>query len=110
MQNVGLQTVLQLSNAAERVQSLAQQQGALTAEQFKEIMDKQADAKKEVVQAMEPKDDTKVRDEDRERHERREGAQREAAAEEAGEAGGKIAEEPLPLGPESQGRLLNIKV
>jgi len=107
MQNVGLQTVLQLSNAAERVQNLAQQQGALTAEQFKEIMDKQATDKKEVVQPMEPKDDIKVRDEDRGR---REGARREAAGKEAGEAGEKKADEQLPLGPEDQGRLLNIKV
>ncbi len=109
MQNVGLQTVLQLSNAAERVQNLAQQQGALTAEQFKEIMDKQAADKKEVVQAMEPKDDMKVRDEDRHH---REGARREAAAKKAAakEAEAKKAEEPLPLGPENQGRLLNIKV
>ena len=109
MQNVGLQTVLQLSNAAERVQNLAQQQGALTAEQFKEIMDKQAREKKEVVQAMEPKDDTKIRDEDRSRHE---GAQREAAGKNAsaGEGESEKVEEPLPLGPEDQGRLLNIKV
>ncbi|MFQ5431405.1 MAG: hypothetical protein ACE5EN_02720 [Nitrospinota bacterium] len=107
MQNVGLQTVLQLSNAAERVQNVAQQQGALTAEQFKEIMDKQADDKKEVVQATEPKDDIKVRDEDRRRRERE---RREAAGKEAGEAEGKKAEERLPLGPEDQGRLLNIKV
>ena len=106
MQNVGLQTVLQLSNAAERIQNLAQQQGALTAEQFKEAMDKQTALQKEVVQPLDPKDDIKIRDEDRERHEK---PQREAAKrEEEGEA--KMEEQPLPLGPEDQGKLLNIKV
>jgi len=56
---------------------------------------------------MEPKDDMKIRDEDRNRRDRnrREEARREAAA-----AEGKKAEESLPLGPEDQGRLLNIKV
>lgn len=109
MQNVGLQTVLQLSNAAERIQNIAQQQGALTAEQFKELMDKQADQQKEVVKALDPKDDIKIREEDKGNRER---AQQEAAGREAKEkaAEEKAAERPLPLGPEDQGKLLNIKV
>ena len=108
MQNVGLQTVLQLSNAAERVQNLAQQQGALTAEQFKEAMDKQTALQKEVVQALNPKDDIKIRDEDRDRHEK---PQQEAAKSEEGEEDeAKMADQQLPLGPEDQGKLLNIKV
>lgn len=107
MQNVGLQTVLQLSNAAERVQNLAQQQGAMTAEQFKEAMDKQAALQKEVVQSLNPKDDVKVRDEDRDRHEK---PQQEAAAKKEEETEAKMEEQPLPLGPDDQGKLLNIKV
>lgn len=112
MQSVGLQTVLQMSSAAERVQNVAQQQGALTAEQFKTLMDKQSDLKKLEVQQTATKDDTKIRDEDRGHKEnqppREETVKKPAEAAEGLEA--KKPEEALPLGSDQQGRLLNIKI
>lgn len=112
MQSVGLQTVLQMSSAAERVQNVAQQQGALTAEQFKALMDKQSDLKKLEVQQVNPKEDTSIRDEDRGHKENQ--PPREEIAKEPSDAAERLsaekAEEALPIGPNQQGRLLNIKV
>ncbi|GMT42095.1 MAG: hypothetical protein IEMM0002_0506 [bacterium] len=108
MQSVGLQTVLQMSNAAERMQSVAQQQGGLTAEQFKTLMDKQSDLKKVEVQQLEPKEDLPIRDEDRSRHENPQQHQ-ETAKKRAVEENQK-PESGMPIDPSQHGRLLNIKV
>lgn len=112
MQSIGLQTVLQMSSAAERVQNVAQQQGALTAEQFKTLMDKQADLKKVEVQQLDPKDNTRIRDEDRGHRENRSPREetKRKSAEEAERLEAKKPEDVLPLGPALQGQLLNIKV
>ena len=112
MQNVSLQTVLQLSNAAERVQQTALQGGVLTPEQLKELEDKYADVKQHEVQSVEPKEEIKIRDEEREEHR----AGQQAKEKEKKEAGPAETPEPakeeeqLPLGAADQGRILNIKV
>jgi hypothetical protein len=52
MQTLGLQTVLQMSSTVERVQQVAQQHGAVSSEQFKNIINKQNDEKKNEVQGI----------------------------------------------------------
>lgn len=112
MQTLGLQTVLGMSNAVERVQQTAQTHGAVTAEQFKDILDKQTDLKKTEVQTAEQSaTDVRIREETRQRQqqERREEQKREAAGAKKEEE----HEEPKAVSKAEeapQGRLLDIKV
>jgi hypothetical protein len=110
MQTLGLQTVLQMSGTAERVQQVAQQHGAVSSEQFKNIIDKQNDEKKNEVQGV-AQAAVEVRiSEDmphpRQQHEKREEPEKKAqTAAEAGSQG------EAPIGGVSEhGGKLDIKI
>lgn len=112
MQALGLQTVLGMSNAVERVQQTAQMHGAVTADQFKDILEKQNDLKKTEVQNVE-QSATEVRiREDMHRNKRQSGQEPERQAKENAEQ--EASEEkkaaPAVMDETSQGRLLDIKV
>ncbi|MBI3794483.1 MAG: hypothetical protein HY280_07115 [Nitrospinae bacterium] len=63
MQTLGLQTVLNMSNAVERVQQTALQHGAVVADQSKEIINRQNEEKQNEVQGLnESAVDVRIRD------------------------------------------------
>ena len=115
MQSVGLQTVLQMSNVGERVAQNALTHGAVVSEQFKDIIEKQNEAKKTEVQESVRTDIVQLHpDDERGRHQRQQD-EREHQAEEHAKTKEEHAQQaapasPLPVDVSPQGRLLNIKV
>lgn len=113
MQSVGLQTVLQMSNVGERVHQNALTHGAVVSEQFKDIIEKQNEAKKTEVQETSQSAIVEIRPDDergrRQRQEQERQAQGKAVTKEE-HAEQAAPAKPLPVDAVPQGRLLNIKV
>jgi hypothetical protein len=109
MQTLGLQTVLTMSNVGERVQQSAQTHGAVVADQFKSILEKQNDEKSSEVQAMENSaSDVQIKpDTPRHPQRRKEDKERRAKAR-AQEAPAEGEEEVVAFA--EHGHLLDIKI
>ena len=108
MQNVGIQTVLQMSNAAERVQSAEQSHTPLAAEQSKEAVEKAAMAKMETVNKTEESENAKIHEEDERR--KQEQKKREEEQAEKMRAKGENEVSPPISASDTHGKLLNITV
>ncbi|MBI3581701.1 MAG: hypothetical protein HY098_06465 [Nitrospinae bacterium] len=110
MQTFGLQVVLNSSNAVERVQQAAQQHGAVTAAQFKDVIDKENENKKSEVQGLEPAA-VEVRIRDDLRHPRQQHEKKGEAGEKAGGTEEIMEETTTPVASaEKEGRRLDIKI
>ncbi len=110
MQALGLQTVLGMSNAVERVQQTAQLHGAVVSDQFKDILEKQNDLKKTEVQASEQSaTEVQIR-EDARRNNRQSGREPEREAKKEGAAEEAVVIPVAAADESSHGRLLDIKV
>ena len=115
MQSVGLQTVLQMSNVGERVAQNALTHGAVVSEQFKDIIEKQNEAKKTEVQESVKTDTVQIHPDDERGRQQRQQEEREHLARDKAELKEEHAEKaasagPMPVDASPQGRLLNIKV
>jgi hypothetical protein len=115
MQSVGLQTVLQMSNVGERVAQNALTHGAVASEQFKDIIEKQVEAKKIEVQESQQVDTVQLHPDDERGRQKRQQDEREHQAQDMAKMKEEHADiaapaRPMPADASPQGRLLNIKV
>ncbi len=110
MQTFGLQVVLNSSNAVERVQQAAQQHGAVTAAQFKDVIDKENENKKNEVQGVEQAS-VEVRIREDLRHPRQQHEKKEGREDRAGGTEETTEEKAPPAAPaEKEGRRLDVKI
>jgi len=110
MQTLGLQVVLNSSNAVERVQQAAQQHGAVTAAQFKDVIDKENEVKKNEVQAVEQAA-VEVRIREDLRHPRQQHEKKRGPGEKTGGAEETMEEKAPPAAPaEKEGGRLDVKI
>lgn len=109
MQSIGLQTVLQMSSAVERVQQVAQSHGAVASEQYKDVLDKETLLKRTEVQKSETKDEVGIKEEDKGSRNQQE---KQETKEEPGEkelSAGQKTDPEIHNDDIPQGRLLNIR-
>ncbi len=110
MLNVSVQTVLSMSNAAERVQAVAQSGSTLASEQAKELLEKQHELRKEKVLETQDIEEAKIREEDQRKKDQQ---KREDTSEQKEREDGDpsvVAEASASVGQLESGQLLNIKV
>jgi len=110
MQNHGIQTVLQMSHAVERVQAAEQSHAPLAAAHAKEAMEKQDEMRRNTVHETSEAEGGKVRDEDqyKQSHQRQTPDQKRRAAQKREEEERRMSP-PVSSDP-THGSLLNIKV
>jgi hypothetical protein len=110
MQNVGIQTVLQMSNAAERVQSGEQSHAPLAAEHSKEEVEKKRAEMMDTINQTEQTENAKIREEDQKKRQEQKKKEEEQKREQEMHAMGN-KEVPLPVSAsDTHGKLLNITV
>ncbi len=108
MQSVGLQTVLQMGQTAERQHMGTVTQGNASADQFKDAIEKAVENKTTEVQETIEAENAKIREEDQRKRRQEQQDKEKKAKDEAEKAEESI--KAMPVDDVPQGRLLNIKV
>ncbi len=108
MQSVGLQTVLQMGQTAERQHMGTVTQGNAAADQFKDAIEKAVETKTTEVPETIEAENAKIREEDQRRRRQDQQDKEKKAKDEAEKAEESI--KAMPVDDVPQGRLLNIKV
>jgi len=110
MLNVGVQTVLGMSNAAERVQAVAQSGSTLASEQAKEVLEKQHEMRKEEVLETQDIQEAKIRKEDQRKKDQRKHEEPSEQKEREDAEAAVMAGVSVSVDQSGHGQLLNIKV